>query len=185
MMRLTLPDVTQKQFMLIIKAGFAAYFSKEKSKQYLESHVMAEFTEAIQTCNLPPMFNGFDRKAFLRAKSFQHNDDQMKADDLHTGSSVCRKFMEIRLVLMNHFAPLLAKKMPGGQLPSGKSFAEVLLSVRKELYGLAEEMAKLKSKVIKGYKPYPFNDQWFPAEWEAFLTYGSGSPTPDESLTAM
>ena len=66
-----------------------------------------------------------------------------------------------------------------------KSFAEVLHSVRKELYNLAEEKAKLKSKAIKGYKSLPFSDQWFPAEWEAFITYGSGSPTPDESLNAM
>ena len=123
--------------MLIIKAGLAVCFSKEKSKQYLDKHVMAEFTEAIQTCNIPPMFNGFDRKAFLWTKNFQSNDDQMKANDLHTGPSVWRKFKEIRLVLMNDFAPLLAKKMPGGQLPSGKSFAEVLLLVRKELCSLA------------------------------------------------
>ena len=146
---------------------------------------MTEFTEAIQTCNLPEMFNGFDRRAFLRTKKFQINDDQLKPDDLHTGPTVWRKFKEIRLVLMNDFAPLLAKKLPGGQLPSGKSFAEILLVVRKELYHLAEEKAKLKSKAIKGYKSLPFTDQWFPAEWEAWITYGSGSPTPDESLNAM
>ena len=118
-------------------------FAFQKRNPYNTLRVMAEFTEAIQTCNLPPMFNDFDCTAFLRTKNFQHNDDRMKADDLHTGHSVWRKFKEIRLILMNDFSPPLAKKMPGDQLPSGKSFAEVLLSVRKELYTLAEEKAKL------------------------------------------
>ena len=180
MNRLTLSDVKQKQFMLIMKAGLAVCQFKEKSKPELQTLVLQEFFESIVQ-----IFDGFDKKSFLRTKKFHHTEAQVKSDDMHTGPSLWRKFKEIRLVIMNDFTPLLAKRMPGGMIPSGKSFAELLLATRQELYGIAEEKAKKNSKSQKPYKSLPFSDQWYPVEWDAFVTFGAGSPTPDSFLSVM
>ena len=85
---------------------------------------------------------------------------------------------------MNDFAPLLKKRLPGGLPPSGKSFAEVLIVVRKEVYEAYEDIAQKKSKAINGYKRHAFVETWFPPEWETFVTYGAASPQPVESLNA-
>ena len=45
---------------------------------------------------------------------------------------------------MNDFAPILSSKLPGGMSPSGKSFAEALLAVRKEVYEKYEEYKLLE-----------------------------------------
>ena len=85
---------------------------------------------------------------------------------------------------MNDFAPLLSKRLPGGYPPSGKSFAEVLTGVRKEVYEAYEDIAQKKSKAVNGYKCHAFVDTWFPPEWETFVTYDAASPQPVESLNA-
>ena len=185
MNRLTLADVKQKQFMLIMKAGLSVCQFKEKSKQELQELVLEEFIQSLAGVNLPQQFDGFDKKSFLRTKNFHYTEAQLKPDDIHTGPSLWRKFKEIRLVIMNDITPLLSKKMPGGMIPSGKSFAELLLAVRQELYGIAEEKARKNSKSQKPYKSLPFTDQWYPVEWDAFVTFGAGSPTPDSFLSAM
>ena len=85
---------------------------------------------------------------------------------------------------MNDFAPLLSKKLPGGNPPSGKTFAEILTAVRREIYEIYEDISEKKSKALKGYKRHIFVDSWYPPEWESFATYGAGSPNPVDSMNA-
>jgi hypothetical protein len=75
---------------------------------------------------------------------------------LHTGASLWRKFKEIKLVLMNDFGPVLSKKLPGGQLPSGKSMSEMLIAVRKEIFDNYDALAEKKSEAVKGYTRHRF-----------------------------
>ena len=115
------------------------------------------------------------------AKDFQMSIESL---DLHTGGSLWRKFKEIKLVLMNDFAPVLSKKLPGGQLPSGKSMAEILIAVRKEIFENYEAESEKKSKAVKGYTRHRFVESWFPVEWDVFTTYGTASPNPEECFSA-
>ena len=85
---------------------------------------------------------------------------------------------------MNDFVPLLMKRLPGGLPPSGRSFPEVLIAMRKEVYEVYEDIAQKKSKAINSYKRHAFVDTWFPPESEMFVTYGAASPQPVESLNA-
>ena len=55
---------------------------------------------------------------------------------------------------MNDFTPLLTKRLPGGLPPSGKSFAEILSVVRKEVYEAYEDIAQKKSKAVNGLRGY-------------------------------
>ena len=106
------------------------------------------------------------------------------SNDLHTGATLWRKFKEIRLMVMNEFSPIIASKMPGGILPSGKSFGEILLIMRRQLHDRIEDMAEKHSKAVKGFKRNAFKESWYPAEWEAFTTYGMASPNPADVLNA-
>ena len=101
--------------------------------------------------------------------------DKIDSVDLHTGASLRRKFKEIRLILLNEFSPLLAKKM-------GKTIPELLTACRRAIFDASEDLAEKRSKSTKGYKRTPFHDSWYPVEWETFVTYGTGSANPVESL---
>ena len=177
-------DVKSKQFLLITKAGLAVSQSKEKGMINIEQQILAEYTEAVKAIFLPPAFLGYDRNGFMRTKNYFVDIGKLDPSDLHTGATLWRKYKEIRLILMNDFAPLLTKRLPGGLPPSGKSFAEVLTAVRKEVYEAYEDIAQKKSKAVNGYKRHAFVDTWFPPEWETFVTYGAASPQPVESLNA-
>lgn len=182
MNNLTVNDVKLKQYMLITKAGLEVGQCNEKSKASIENKIMSVYTDVVENYVLPASFARFDRNAFLRTKNFLVSAEKLDADDLHTGGSLWRKYREIRLILLNDFGSVLAKKLPGGQPPAGKTFADVLLEVRNYLHEANEDIAEKKSKSIKGYKRHNFSERWFPAEWEAFMTYGAGSPNPVESL---
>ena len=177
-------NVKSKQFLLITKAGLAVSQSKEKGMINIEQQILAEYTEAVKAIFLPPAFLGYDRNGFMRTKNYFVDIGKLDPSDLHTGATLWRKYKEIRLILMNDFAPLLMKRLPGGLPPSGKSFAEVLIAVRKEVYEAYEDIAQKKSKAINGYKRHAFVETWFPPEWETFVTYGAASPQPVESLNA-
>jgi hypothetical protein len=170
--------------MLIVKAGLAICETKEKGIALIEKGIMEEFTAAVEGFILPSSFNGFDRDAFYRTKNFGTVVDKVESGDLHTGASLWRKFKEIRLILLNEFSPLLAKKMPGGLLPSGKTYSEVLTACRRAIFEASEDLAEKRSKSSKGFKRTLFHDSWYPVEWEAFVTYGNGSPNPSEFLNA-
>ena len=120
----------------------------------------------------------------MRTKNYFMDVARLDANDLHTGATLGREYKEIRLILMNDFAPILSSKLPGGMPPSGKSFAEVLLAVRKEVYEKCEDISEKKSKALRGYKCHAFIESWYPPEWKTFVTYGAGSPNPVESLNA-
>ena len=109
---------------------------------------------------------------------------RLELNDLHTGATLWRKYKEIRLILMNDFAPTLSARLPGGMPPSGKSFAEVLVAVRREIYEKYKDISEKKIKALRGYKRHAFMESWYPPEWETFGTYGAGSPQPVGSLNA-
>ena len=182
MNNLTVNDVKLKQYMLVTKAGLVAGQSNEKSKMCMENRIMLEFMEAVNNYTLPSSFAGFDRNALFRTKNFLVSAEKLDVDDLHTGGSLWRKYREIRLILLNDFGAILAKKLVDGQPPRGKNFSDVLLEVRHDLHEANEDIAERKSKSVKGYKRHNFSERWYPAEWEAFITYGAGSPRPVESL---
>ena len=177
-------DIKSKQFLLIMKAGLAVSQSKEKGMFNIEQQILHEFSEAVKAVFLPPSFLGFDRSGFMRTKNYFIDVSRLEANDLHTGATLWRKYKEIRLILMNDFAPLLSKKLPGGNPPSGKTFAEILTAVRREIYEIYEDISEKKSKALKGYKRHIFVDSWYPPEWESFVTYGAGSPNPVDSMNA-
>ena len=177
-------DVKSKQFLLITKAGLAVSQSKEKGMINIEQQILAEYTEAVKAISLPPAFLGYDRNGFMRTKNYFVDIGKLDPSDLHTGATLWRKYKEIRLILMNDFAPLLLKRLPGGLPQSGKSFTEVLIAVRKEVYEAYKDIAQKKSKAINGYKRHAFMETWFPPEWGTFVTYGAASPQPVESLNA-
>ena len=164
-------DVKSKQFLLITKAGLAVSQSKEKGIVNIEQQILAESTEAVKAVFLPPIFLGFDRNGFMRTKNYFIDVARLDAKDLHTGATLWRKYKEIRLILMNDFAPILSSKLPGGMPPSGKSFAEILLAVRKEVYEKYEDISEKKSKALRGYKRHAFMESLYPPEWETFVTY--------------
>ena len=157
-------EIKLKQYVLIAKAGLAVVESKEKGINSIEDYLLTQFTEAVKAYTLPPTFAGFDQNAFLRTKNFNVSVEKLEATDLHTGASLWRKYKEIRLVITHELGALLAKKLPGGQPPSGKSMAEILLSVRKEWFETCEKVREEKSKKEKGtFKKHAFTASWFPA----------------------
>ena len=100
----------------------------------------------------------------MRTKNYFVDVAKLDPTDLQTGVTLWRKYKEIRLILMNDFAPLLMKRLPGGLPPSGKSFAEVLTTVRKEVYEAYEDIAQKKSKAVNGYRCHAFVDTPQPVE---------------------
>ena len=185
MTNLSVNEIKLKQYVLIAKAGLAVIESKEKGMNSIEDYLLVQFTEAVKAYSLPPNFLGFDKNAFLRTKNFNVPLEKLEAPDLHTGSSLWRKYKEIRLVITHELGALLAKKLPGGQPPSGKSMSEILVSVRKDWFEACEKQREEKSRSMKGtFKKHAFVESWFPAEWEVFMTYGTASPRPEAAFDA-
>ena len=120
----------------------------------------------------------------MRTKNYFIDVARLDAKDLHTGATLWRKYKEIRLILMNDFAPILSSELPGGMPPSGKSFAEIFLAVWKEVYEKYEDISEKNFEALRGYKRHAFMESWCPPEWETFVTYGAGSPQPAEPLNA-
>ena len=108
----------------------------------IEQQVMTEYTEAVRAISLPPAFLGYDRNGFMKTKNYFVYVSKLDPSDLHTGATLWRKYKEIRLLLMNDYAPFLTKRLSGGLPPSGKSFAEILTAVRKEVYEAYEDIAQ-------------------------------------------
>lgn len=100
MNRLTVTDIKQKQFMLIVKAGLAICETKEKGVALIEKGIMEEFIAAVESAVIPSSFIGFSRDAFFRTKNFGIVVDKIDSADLHTGASLWRKLKEIRLILL-------------------------------------------------------------------------------------
>ena len=144
----------------------------------IEQQILAEYTEAIKAIFLPPTFLGYDRNGFMRTKNYFVDIGKLDPSDFHTGATLWRKYKEIRLILMNDFAPLRMKRSPGGLPPSGKSFAEVLIAVRKEVYEAYEDIAQKKSKAINGYKRHAFVETWFPQSGRRLSPTAQRLPNP-------
>ena len=127
----------------------------------IEQQILAEFF-------LPPMFLGFDRNGFMRTKNYFIDVARLDSNDLHTGATLWRKYKEIRFILMSDFAPILSSKLPRGMPPSEKTFAEIILAVRKEVYEKYEDISEKKSKALRGCKRHAFMESWY------IVTYGAG-----------
>ena len=76
---------------------------------------------------------------------------------MHTGASVWRKYNEIWRVVINEISYVYSRNLPGGQPPSGKSYDEIFLQVRKELFDIAEAKTARESKSKTGYTKKVFS----------------------------
>lgn len=168
-MPLSVNNIKSVQYLLIVRAGLAVMEGSEKSIESLHSESMSEFTTALQSYRLNASMADVDKSIFLRTKNFVVAN--CKPSDMHTGESIWRKFKDVRRYIGNDMAAAYNKRIPGGQLPSGKSMEEMLLLVRKDLW-LATDAGTKSSKENK------FDTTWFPTEWLAFMTYGIAAETP-------
>ena len=130
---------------------------------------------SVANVKLPKHFKDFDRTCLKRTKNHLIDKAKVQASDMHTGASVWRKYNEIRRVVINEISYVYSRNLPGGQPPSGKSYDEILLQVRKELFDNAEAKTVRESKSKTGYTKKVFSILWYPIEWEVFMIYGIGS----------
>lgn len=175
-MPITVSDVKSVQYLLIVRAGLAVMEGSEKSIELLHSDAMLEFTTAVDNYRLSSSLTDLDKKVLLRTKNFLQSS--CKPCDMHTGESIWRKFKDIRRYMANEMGPAYSRRLPGGQIPSGKSMEEMLLLVRKDLWELSESTTTSKSKQVKPVSERSFVATWYPVEWLAFMAYGLASSNP-------
>jgi hypothetical protein len=172
-MPLTVNDIKTVQFLLIVKAGLAVMEGSEKSIEILHSDSLLEFSTAVKNYKLNAIMSEVDKSTFMRTKNFL--SPTCKPTDMHTGESIWRKFKDIRRYIGNEMNSAFSLRLPGGQLPSGKSLEETLQLVRKDLWDQNEQISAGKNKEHKIKK---FDTTWYPVEWTAFLTYSLPSDNP-------
>ena len=91
----------------------------------------------------------------------------------------------IRLVINHGFGALLAKHLPGGQPPSGKSMSSIMQSVRNDYFETCEKQREEKSKKDKvKFKTNTLLQSWYPAEWEVLMIYGNALPRSEAAFDA-
>ena len=149
MASLSTNEIKMKQYVLIAKAGLAVTAMKEKNISLLEDSIFLKFTAAVTACQSPQSFDGFIKSHFLRRKSFKTSLEKLDSGDLHSGGSLWRKFKEIKIVLMNDFAPVLSKKLPGGQLPSGRAWQRYLLPFERKFLTIMKLNRRKNRKLLK------------------------------------
>jgi hypothetical protein len=172
-MPLTVNDIKTVQFLLIVRAGLAVMEGSEKSIEILHSDSLLEFSTAVKNYKLNAVMSEVDKSIFMRTKNFLN--PTCKPTDMHTGESIWRKFKDIRRYIANEMNSAFSLRLPGGQLPSGKSMEETLQLVRKDLWDQNEQISASKNKEHKIKK---FDTTWYPVEWTAFLTYSLPSNNP-------
>jgi hypothetical protein len=172
-MPLTVNDIKTVQFLLIVRAGLAVMEGSEKGIESLHADSLLEFTTAVKNYRLNSIMSEIDKSIFMRTKNFLNAT--CKPTDMHTGESIWRKFKDIRRYIANDINPAYNQRLPGGQLPSGKSMEEILKLVRKDLWDQNEQGAASKNREHKVRK---FDTTWYPVEWTAFLTYSLPSDNP-------
>ena len=165
-MPLTVNNIKTVQFLLVVRAGLAVMENSEKSLDILHFDSLLEFTAAVKNYRLDTAMSDIDKSVFMRTKNFVN--PSCKPSDMHTGDSVWRKFKDIRRYIANEMNSVFTQRLPGGQLPSGKSMEDILLLVRKDLWDQKEKTAAAKNKEHKMKK---FDTTWYPVEWLALLTY--------------
>ena len=174
-MPISVAEVKSLQYLLIVKSGLSVTEGTEKNIEKLQNDVMVEFNLSVANVKLPKHFKDFDRTCLKRTKNHLIDKAKVQASDMHTGASVWRKYNEIRRVVINEISYVYSRNLPGGQPPSGKSYDEILLQVRKELFDNAEAKTARESKSKTGYTKKVFSILWYPVEWEVFMIYGIGS----------
>lgn len=172
-MPLTVNDIKTVQYLLIVRAGLAVMEGLEKPIEILHSESLLEFTEVVRSYRLTTAMSEIDKEVFMRTKNFLN--PTCKPSDMHTGESIWRKFKDIRRYIANDMNAAYSRRLPGGQLPSGKSMEEILHQVRKDLWLQNEEASAAKNKSEKVKK---FDTTWYPVEWSAFMTYSLPSENP-------
>ena len=168
-------DIKSFQYVCIARAGLAVCQEREMCKEEIEREIFQEFKLACAASCLSPPLEGIDRAVLLRSKNFVVK--VCKPDDYHDGESIWRKFGEIKRVIVNDFTELYVKNLPGGQLPSGKSKAEIIEKTRKDVFLRAE-----KKKNPESSKICPAN--WAPTEWNTFLIFGAAADQPESVFYA-
>ena len=144
---------------------------------------MVEYNLAVANAKLPCAFSkDFDRSCLHRTKNHLIDKAKVSSTDMHTGASVWRKYNEIRRFVINEISYVYSRMLPRGMPPSGKSYDEILLAVRKELFANGEAKTARESKSKTGYTIKNFSPMWFPVEWDVFLMYGIASKNPQEAF---
>ena len=97
-------------------------------------------------------------------------------DNTHDGESLMRKAAEFKRYIANDLSGAWARCLPsGGQLPSGKTKADIQLATLKLLWVESENNKKINSKSLKGYVIQDYNPLWRPTGWQLFVEHGMAS----------
>ena len=97
-------------------------------------------------------------------------------DNTHDGESLMRKAAEFKRYIANDLSGAWARCLPsGGQLPSGKTKADIQLATLKLLWVESENNKKINSKSLKGYIIQDYNPLWRPTGWQLFVEHGMAS----------
>ena len=94
-------EIKSFQFELITKAGLAVSSEREMSKFDLERLVLEEFRLAVEASTLPKNLAGMTKNLQLRSRNL--SGKTCSSDDLHTGDSLWRKFLDIKRIIINEF----------------------------------------------------------------------------------
>lgn len=175
-----LHDIKSKQFMLIAKAGMAVP-SYEMSAEQIYDNMSTQYKCHVENYKLPQHLGNMPKERLFRTQKHLHKTVSNK--DMHTGMSLWRKFAQIKKYVINVITSLYVKNLgPDGLLPSGSNKDNVLFKTRQHLFEAEQLISKSKSKNPALYKMKEFDVQWYPVEWEVFVTFGRPSEKPEKAF---
>ena len=168
-------DVKQFQAYLILAAGFEVTEMPEmpRSRIFSEMHsaYLRQAGNKRKSDECPPLLRDLPSyiEVIKRSKKFEDiSDDNV---DLHDGSSLWRRFGELKARITNVITPIFNKQVPGGTIPSGKNAADILALVLKDVFENDQNDAAKKSKNLK-FKKKVYQIEYRPVEWTAFIAFG-------------
>jgi hypothetical protein len=170
------------QHLLIARSGLAVPTQEMPMEQILEQILIqfrghaAKFNFSGSLANLQP------NVIYRRTKRLHPEEDIDEKEDLHSGLSLWRKWLDIKSYLRNTMSSAWMKLLgPDGGLPSGKNMDDMLLALRGDCFYALEAHNMANSKKKGGYqqKQFSTNLDWYPLEWEIFLQYGMCSDQPE------
>lgn len=139
-----LTEIKLKQNVLICRAGMAVP-SYEMSAEQIHENIMTQFKHHIENYKLPQSLTNMQRNNFFRTT--KHLAESVTENDIHTGTSLWRKFATIKRYVNNIITPIYIKNLgPSGLPPSGCSHADILSLTRQHIWESEELGRKEKSK---------------------------------------
>ena len=108
---MSLLEIKSLQYVLIVKAGLAVTEGPEKSIERLQSDVIIEYNLAVTNVKLPTNLKHIDRSCLIRSKNQLAPKNKVSAGDMHTGSSIWRKYNEIRRYVINDISFAYSRKI--------------------------------------------------------------------------